>query len=250
MKLNYLIELQKIYNEPEYYFNEFKNYKDDIYFWQSIVKLYKPLNIIEIGIGNGRLIKILHNFTKEYYGIDFSKKIIDYFNKKYEFKNVYLYNVDVTKISINKKFQMIILPFNVINNFYDKTSIKKLIKSIKKISKKNSVIVIDTDNYKNDKTNKKYKYCRSFMKKGLLVKVYEKSRYDKLNFVKIYHKKYTINGKIVKKTILPSRIYNKNELIDLFAKNDFELQKIYGDYNFEKFINISSRKILLIFKRR
>ena len=102
MKNDYNKLIKKLYSTPNLYINEFQNYKDDMYFWPQIINHYNSKKILEVGIGNGRLIKLLHDKVDLYDGVDFSKEIIEYCNKKYNYKNVKLYNSDFKTFLVNK----------------------------------------------------------------------------------------------------------------------------------------------------
>ena len=56
MQSNYNKLIKELYLDSNLYVNEFENYTDDIYFWEKLIKKYKPKSILEVGVGNGRLI--------------------------------------------------------------------------------------------------------------------------------------------------------------------------------------------------
>ena len=66
MQSNYNKLIKELYLDSNLYVNEFENYTDDIYFWEKLIKKYKPKSILEVGVGNGRLIALLHNYVEEY----------------------------------------------------------------------------------------------------------------------------------------------------------------------------------------
>ena len=45
-------------------------------FWIHWIKKIKPARVLEIGIGNGRLIKLLSNTVSQYDGLDISQNIM------------------------------------------------------------------------------------------------------------------------------------------------------------------------------
>ncbi len=249
--MNYVEEIKRVYSYIEIYESEFSDYKDDIYFWSNIVKEYKPKVLLEVGIGFGRIIDLLYDKVEEYIGIDISKEVIEYCNKKYNHSNIHLYNKDIRKSSINKKVDMIILPFNVINNFYTKEDFNKLFKNLKKMSHSNTVIIIDTFNPNNEylKKSKKYKVTHDFKLNGKTINVWEKHEYDSINKTNIYHKKFEENGNILVEYILPNRIIFPDELRNIIKTNGFEIITEYGDYNKEE-MKEESRKYIVVFRRR
>ena len=79
--MNKYKEIEILYNNPNLYNVEFKEYKDDIYFWPQILKDYNPKTLIEIGCGTGRVAKLVAPLVKKYTGLDFSKEFIKYFKE-------------------------------------------------------------------------------------------------------------------------------------------------------------------------
>ena len=251
MKNDYNILIKSLYADPNLYINEFLNYKDDIYFWPKIINNYKSKNILEIGIGNGRLIELIHDKIEKYDGVDFSKKIIDYCKKKCNYKNVKLYNSDFKSFSVNKTYDLIILPFNVINNFYNKDDINLCFNNLKRLCDKNTRIVIDTINPKmSDLLDIDY-YIKTneFNIGNKKIQVYESKKFDIINLTCIYKKRYICNGEVKKECILPNRIFFHQELMTIFEAYGFEIVDLYGDYNLEKF-DKSSRKQIFILRRK
>lgn len=249
MKNNYNELIKDLYSDPYLYINEFQNYKDDIYFWQKIINNYNSKRLLEIGIGNGRLIELLHDKVKEYDGVDFSKKIIDYCNKKYNYENVKLYNNNFKDFSIKKTYDLIIFPFNVINNFYNKDDINSCFNSLKKICNKNTKIVIDTINptVSHLLDTDEYVKTSEFNLDNKQIEIYENKKFDIINSTCIYKKRYICNGKVIKEYILPNRIFLHQELMTIFEAYGFEIIDLYGDYNLEKF-NKGSRKQIFILR--
>lgn len=251
MKNNYNIYIKELYNQPELYIEEFIDYKDDIYFWPKIIRKFNPKNILEVGIGNGRLINILHNKVEEYDGVDFSDKIINYCKKNYNFNNVNLYNSNFKDFKNNKKYDLIIFPFNVFNNFYNEFDFKMFFSTLNKITNKDSVIIIDTFNpTSNDFIDSiRYKKTNQFKMNDKIIDVYEKKKFDIINSTCIYYKRYNIGKKIIKESILPNRLFLHQELLMLLDLFGYDIINIYGDYNFEDYKK-NSRKQIVVFRRK
>ena len=248
MKSDYNKLIKDLYSEPEIYINEFQNYKDDIYFWQKIMEKYNPGSVLEVGIGNGRLIELLHNKVKVYNGVDFSKKLIDYCNKKFNYKNVNLYNCDFKKFLINKTYDLIIFPFNVINNFYNIEDINLCFNNLKKLCNSNTKIVIETINptITDLLDSDDFIKTNEFEIQKKIIELYESKKIDIINSTCIYKKKYICNGKVIKEYILPNRIFFHQELMNIIDAYDFEVDNLYGDYNLEKFDKTSRKQIFVI----
>ncbi|MBR4350805.1 MAG: class I SAM-dependent methyltransferase [Bacilli bacterium] len=240
--------VKKLYSEPELYFGEFKDYKDDEFFWSCIVDQYKPKSILEVGIGNGRLAGLLHDMVSKYDGIDFSKEIVKYCKKNKKFDNTSFYYGDFKTKRLNKKYDLIILPFNVINHFYTYEDITSLFNNIRNHCKKNTIIIIDTINPTvNDLIdNENFVKTNSFIMNGQCIEVFENRKYDIINSTCIYTKRYVVDGTIINESVLPNRIFLHQELEMIIKSNRFKIEKIYGDYNLEDYKNNSRKQIYVI----
>ena len=159
--MNNYDEIKNIYDNNFIYNNEFANYDDDFLFWTYWIKKIKPAKVLEIGIGNGRLIKLLSNTVSQYDGLDISKNIINDFIEKNSWYKGNLFNQDMKDININTIYDLIILPFNTFCYLYTLEDLEQFFAGIKKISNSNTIIVIDIINPKiNDIVDhKKYKLC-------------------------------------------------------------------------------------------
>ncbi len=251
MKNNYNYYIKHMYNNPELYIYEFKNYKDDIYFWLKIVNNYKPKTILEIGIGNGRIIDLLHGMVKKYDGIDFSKAIINYCKNRFSYDNVHLYHYDLKKCKLDMIYDLIILPFNVLNNFYSCEDLEEAFNSIKKLSNKNTIIVIDTimPQIGDLMNTEEFIHTNTFQFHEQQVEVYENKVFDWINSTCIYRKKYVINNRVIHEKVLPNRIFFHQELLLLIEHYGFKIINQYGDYNFES-ISKTCRKQIMIIRRK
>ena len=141
------------------------------------VKFLKPkekIKIIEIGCGSGTtLIKMKQKFKSNVFGLDTSKKAINFAKKKYKLKNVY--NDRFLSFKISKKFDIVIsggflyvTPDKIINQ-----TINKLIR----ILKKNAYLIIwDYDTPKSYLNNWKYDRKIKSYKRDLLKLVYKNNK--------------------------------------------------------------------------
>ena len=246
--MNNYEEIKKIYDNNIIYNNEFINYDDDFSFWTYWINKIKPKNVLEIGIGNGRLIKLLSNLVLTYDGLDISKNIIDEFLQKNSWYKGTLFNQDMKKIKINKIYNLILLPFNTFCYLYTLNDMKNFFEGIKKISNNNSIIAIDIINPTiNDITNQtKYKLCNQFTIENEVCKLYEKHNYDYGAQIINYEKKYVFSNDKIVKFNLPVRIFFHQELLDLLNLFGYEIVNILGDYNNERYNSISRKQIVFI----
>lgn len=249
-------DVQKLYGNPLLYFGEFNKYCDDMYFWPQIIQEYNSKSLIEIGCGTGRVAKLVVPLVKKYTGLDFSKEFIDFFkSNNCEIINQYnvgLINQDMKNININEIYDMIILPFNVFVYLYTEDDVKSFFLGIERISKKNTIVVIDLTNNQNEdfiKTN--YRLCNRWIdKNNNKIKLYEKHTYDIKNKIINYSKKYVYEEN--KKEIilkLPVKVYTVKDFIDFADQYNFEIEKIYGDYDKSEYSTKSRKQIIILRKK-
>lgn len=249
-------EVQKLYDNPYLYDIEFKDYRDDIYFWPHIVQDYNSKTLIEIGCGIGRIAKLVAPVVEKYTGLDFSKEFIDYFKNKEQTLinqyNINLINQDMKKINLNEKYDMIILPFNVFVYLYTEEDVKNFFFGLEKISSKNSIIIIDlNNNQEEDFINIDYRLCNEINdSNNKRIRLYEKHIYDKKNKIIYYSKKY-INEELKQEIVLnlPVKVYTVEDLIKFAKQHNYKIETVYGDYDRSEYSTNSRKQIIILRKK-
>ena len=241
--MNNYDEIKKLYDNNIIYNNEFLNYEDDFSFWLYWINKLNPKKVLEIGIGNGRLIKLLSNLVSNYDGLDISKSIINDFLQENKWYRGNLFNQDMKHINIDAVYDLIILPFNTFCYLYTLEDFKNFFEGIRRISNNNTIIIIDVINPKTNDMfeQKKYKMCSQFAINGEVCKLYEKHHYYYDKQIINYVKKYVFSNNKSLKFNLPVRIFFHQELLNLVNLFDFEIVSVLGDYNNEPY-NFESRK--------
>ena len=134
--------------------------KNSIIFFNKTNQFFhynKQLNILDIGCGNGDFINEVKSFSKKIYGIDISDIFIKICKKKFKKNNnvfIKKYNFNYLKLSKLKiKFDIVICN-SVIQYFKSEKDVIKLVKTVKKISKKNTQFLISDIETNKSKNNK------------------------------------------------------------------------------------------------
>jgi len=248
--MNVYDDIKKLYDESNIYNNEFAGYEDDFSFWNYWIKKIKPKRILEVGIGNGRLIKLLSSHVFQYDGLEISKNIIKDFIEKNPNYSGKIYNQDMKNINIDCIYDLILVPFNTFSYLYTLNDIRNFFNGIKKISDNNTIVVIDIFNPTLDDLNSsiKYKLCGTFNVNEEKYDLYEKHFYDSVNQIITYVKKYvSTNNEVV--FDLPVRVFFPQEFLNLCELNGFYIEKLLGDYNNDEFSENSRKQILFLKKR-
>ena len=139
---------KKLINYWETYYGKNSKFKESTFAKFVISKIKnkgKYKNLIDIGCGNGRDSIFFNKKKLNVLGIDISKSVIKknslYSNSKLRFKNF-----DVEKDTMTKKFDLIYSRFFI--HAIDENAENNLLKLIKKIKKKGTLIFLEFRNHK------------------------------------------------------------------------------------------------------
>jgi len=121
-----------------------KTRKRNRYYWNDITRycdyfIHDDYSVIEIGCGNGEMIAQLKGNKKA--GIDFSPAMIQ--NAKNNHPNVDFYLMDANDITLNEKFDVIIIS-NVIGYLDD---IQEVFEQLKKLCHRNTKVIVTYYSY-------------------------------------------------------------------------------------------------------
>lgn len=127
------------------------DYKDDVQFISTWLK--DANEVLEIGIGTGRLAMHLSKGRQCYYGIDSSASMLHILQKKTKNaqSNLYLIQQSMKNLNVNKKFDAIILPFRVMPYLEsEKEILELLIKLRAHLKPTNGRILLNMINFGDD----------------------------------------------------------------------------------------------------
>jgi len=131
--------------------NTYINYKGLQVPEETILKQYEHLfqdsTILDIGVGAGRTSKYLLPLFKEYFGIDYSKKMVDYCKLKFPKNQSSFSVVDVRNLNkfTDYYFDFVLFSFNGID-YINNNDRKKALLEIKRVLGKNGVFIFSTHN--------------------------------------------------------------------------------------------------------
>lgn len=104
--------------------------------------------ILELMCGTGRVSIPLLESGRQMTCVDYSKGMLEYFKKKIRNRNypVSLVKMDVTNLSLNKKFGLIILPFHSFSEILSTDLQIKTLKAVSSHLKKNGIFILTLQN--------------------------------------------------------------------------------------------------------
>ena len=101
-------------------------------------------NILEIGIGTGKLTERISKKSKSYYGIDISEEMLSHAsNKLKNFENINLICANIVDFKKEDYFNLAFSTLDTINYILNEEDLKKAFENIYNILKQNSLFIFD-----------------------------------------------------------------------------------------------------------
>ena len=144
-------------------FYQKKDYQKEVEFLSNFIK--NQDDVIDIGCGTGIHASLLTQKGANVDGLDLNKEMLDIAKTRLK-TNLYLQNI--LELQINKKYNVIISMFAVLNHLKNKKELEKCFANFQKILKPNGKIIIDlhnpqtsgtkTDSFNNMKRTMKWEF--------------------------------------------------------------------------------------------
>jgi SAM-dependent methyltransferase len=109
-----------IYARPELYAAQYQYYRDDLHFYQRLAEDYGA-PVLELGAGTARVSLALARAGVAVVGLELSYEMLDYAQREVEragLKCVKLHHGDMRSFELEKRFPLIIAPFNALMHLY------------------------------------------------------------------------------------------------------------------------------------
>lgn len=132
------------YTDFAKYYDKFyqkKDYEKEVDFLKNFIN--NEDKIIDIGCGTGIHASLISKKGFDIEGLDINKEMLEIAKTRL---NSTLYLQDILNININKKYDVIISMFAVINHLKDTNELEKCLTNLKDILKKDGVLIIDLHN--------------------------------------------------------------------------------------------------------
>ena len=213
----------------------------------SIIQSLKPstnaLNILDYGCGTGKHIKhISKNFNK-CFGYDVSKEMLKFAKLNNTFNNLSFHN-NLNKIE-DKKIDIVIMLFDVFSYFINKKLLNSNMRSIKRITNSNSILLFEfwykkclkrfppTSYSKiiNIKNNRIYKEC--------IVNT------DYVNSIAEIQYKFSNKNKLLFAEKHKVKFFDKKEIKEILHKYNFKVRKFSYLNDYSKTAKVSNKYSIL-----
>jgi len=226
------------YKEFAKYYDIFyskKDYKKEVDFIKNF--LNKDDKILDIGCGTGIHASYLESDGYIVDGLDLNKEMLSVAKNRL---NGTLYNQNMLNIKIDRKYDVIISMFAVINHLKNINELEMTFKNIKNILNENGVIIIDLHNPINSgtKTNVYNNLKRTMT-----------WNYDKENKIEITNINFMVDDVYYKDTHI-FKIFTIEEIKKCAKKIGLKVVNIHENYNIDKVGNEDSKNLQFIIKKK
>ena len=213
-------------------------------------KLDKNIEIVELGIGTGRIsIAIAKEQNRKIIGIDHSKQMLEICKrniiKNNLEKKIELSQMDIREFKLQKKAKFIMLPFRTIGHFLSLNDKKNLFKQIYNNLEIGGTFVVDHYIFDRDwAENHNNIYIRMYSENNM--SIYDKYRFDfdkQILNCSIYEE---IDDIKIKKTSFDYSWIEPFQMKKILINVGFKIKYSYGDFDFNPINSNSEQQIWVV----
>jgi SAM-dependent methyltransferase len=210
--------------------------------------------ILELMCGTGRVTIPLLKAGRIITAVDYSQGMLDSFEKKIKGKNyrVRLTKMDVSKLNLNKKFRMIILPFH---SFSEIISAEKQLQALKLISDHledggTFILTLQNPNTRLKMADGVNRVLGEFeLRDNKCMKISYLNLFNPSEKIVCGHQYYEVfntSNEVIEKRKLDIcfRPVWDQELRSMLKETDMRISSVFGDYSFNSFNEESSNYII------
>lgn len=226
------------------------------------IEMYKELcsnvdQVLELGIGTGRVAIPLAQSGINVVGIDNSHRMLETLKNKInvgKIKEISFYHQEMQSIALESKFNMILCPFCAFNFLLSINDQESTLFSIRKLMKKESKIVFDLltpNTFPGAFQDSSLKHFDSYLcpHEDAHIEIYTSSKFNQCNqilsqeriFRKYDHDMLTAEFH----STMRNRLFFLGEFQLLLDKCGYKILNIYGNYRFSSFSQ-SSRELIVV----
>jgi ubiquinone/menaquinone biosynthesis C-methylase UbiE len=170
--------------------------------------------VLDSGCANGRLFEVLKEKKVEYYGVDFSERLIEIAKKKYPGGNFFVLNA--LNLPFKENFFDKVYSISVLHNIPSEEFRRQYLKEIKRVLKPGGLLILRVWDFWRRKEGLKLFFKFAFLK------VIKKT---KLDFFDVFVPWKNSEGKVLVERYF--HCFRMKELENLIKTIDFEIEKIW-----------------------
>lgn len=239
-----------VYN-PQIY-DKVNQHEEDIKFYYNIAKKLKG-KVLELCCGTGRITIPLKEKGIDITGVDFTKAMLNEAKKKANNKKLQIdfFLEDMRVLNLKKKFSMIFIPFNSLQNTYSIEDVSKIFTVVTKHLEEDGIFVFDIfppNIHFMVNAEKGYREIKKFkLDNGEKVELSEKGKYDSATQIFRLNWKHKI-GETINNQKLDMRCFYPLEMDLHILYNNFKIIEKFGDFDSNEFTS-DSKKIIYVCKK-
>lgn len=209
-----------------------KNYVKEVKFLKKFIN--SDDEIIDIGCGTGIHASLLEKEIKRVDGLDLNEEMLEIAKTRFN-GNLYIQNM--LNINIDKKYDVIISMFAVINHLKNTNELESVLLNLKKILKDNGLIILDLHNPK--ESGSKIDIVNN-MKRTMTWKIE--------NTIESTEIVYEIDNEVYKDNHV-FKIFTIEEIKETCNKTGLEVIDVYENYDITQKGDANSKNLQFIIKK-
>ena len=238
---------------------KFLRTEKEVLFLDKVFKKHRVKSVLDIACGTGRHSIALKRLGYEVTGIDLSAPMIEYARKKSKEAGLVIpfHKMDMRKIKLKKKFDAVVILFTSFCYMNRNQDIIDSLNSIRKVLKKNGILIIDVHNFWSKMVENRFKKeTKDIVKKGSnKMEIHYKNYLDKVHpLVYLSGSFRRFEGKrrlpLVKdKEPRALRIFTPDEFDLLFRLTGFKASEFYGNFDIKAKLSENNKRLIVLAKK-
>lgn len=220
------------YKEFAKYYDKFyskKNYQKEVMFLKNFIS--KNDSIIDIGCGTGMHAYYLNDYNID--GLDLNEEMLNFAKTRIKGN---LYKQNILDIKIDKKYNVIISMFAVINHLRNIDELELCLKNLKQILKPNGKIILDLHN---PQSSGKKVDCYDNIKRTMIWNYDKDLKIEKSKII------FEVDNKVYNDEHI-FRIFSIDEVKNICTKLGLKVKKVYENYDILKEGTNSSKNLQFV----
>ena len=224
-------------------------FDDDIPFYNKWAKDANG-DVLELCCGTGRITIPLALSGINITGLDISDSMLEKARSKSDEKvlSINFVKGDMTDFNLNKKYSLIFIPFNSLQNIYKLEDVESIFRNIKRHLSNDGIFILDIFNpdiaLMYERTDKTIEQSRFVDKLGREIVIKETIKYDAASQVNRVRWIHVIDGV---ETIqnLDMRCFYPQEMDALLKYNGFKIIHKFGNFDESRFTSLSPKQLFI-----
>lgn len=224
---------------------------DDLQFYKRWLPGNKAADILELCCGTGRLTIPIAQDGYNISGVDYTPSMLEQARLKASEAELEIefIEADIRTLDLQKKYDLIFIPFNSIHHIYQNEDLFKALDVVKSHLKDGGLFLLDCFNpnirYIIEHEKKQVEVAEYTTKDGREVLIKQLMRYERKTQINRIEWHYFINGEFDSIQDLDMRLFFPQELDSYLEWNGFKIIHKFGSFDEEAFCDDSEKQIFV-----